>query len=112
MPALCSIEGDSMAQIVNRPPVVLDTIQLYFASGKNNKPVHFHYNDAYGANLDVVLLDNKTSMSHNLTQTPNYTFTYNTSNDPYRFQLVLSNKIISIDEEALAANPAKGVYVI
>ena len=110
VPTLYSLEGGNRTHVANRPPVGLDTIQLYFASNKDNKPVHFHYNDAYGDNLNVVLLDRKTGMSHNLSQTPNYTFTHNTSNDSYRFQLVLSNKTISIDEEVLASNPVQ-VYM-
>lgn len=107
VPTFYSLEGGNRTHVANRPPVALDTIQLYFASVKDNKPVHFHYNAAYVANMDVVLLDQNIGMSQNLSQTPNYTFTHNTSNDPYRFKLVLSNKTISIEEEALTANPVK-----
>ena len=84
--------------------------RLFIRSFSYNKPCHFLFNDLYAGNLNVVLHDKKTNTYHDLSQNPTYTFTHNTSNDANRFELIIANASISIDEEPLLDNPVS-IYI-
>ena len=98
-PNLYVMEAGNKAQSAGRAPKAIDTVDVGYASIKNNTVANFYFNDtALSSSFDVELYDKVTGAKQDLIANNNYQFTHNTSYPEKRFQLIITNKAFSTSD--------------
>jgi hypothetical protein len=105
-PNLYIEEAGNKAQSAGRPFKAVDTVEVYYESPKNNTMAHLWLNDTnIAAAYSIMLFDKLTQQTQNMRTNPSYSFTHNVNNNANRFQLILTNNSIGIEESDLDENP-------